>query len=437
MSMTSKSMDSKVQVVESSFVVPSEATPKKGLWLSPVDIWLSKRGHTPTVYLYRPGDAAAADFFDVVRLKEALAKALVAFYPLAGRLVVDDDGPQRTEIRCNGEGALFVVARSDLTVDDFNDFKPSPELRRLLVPCVEPSSIVMAIQVTFLKCGGVALGAALQHGAVDAMSASHFFQTWSAFSRDGDGAAVELPCHDRTLLRARSPPVVHPDALSVICCPKLTVSEPWDSSPTIVAKFFTVSEEQIASLKRLSGDASTFCALSALVWQCACVARRLPPDAEARVIFPVNVRRRVRPPLPDTYFGNGIVILGARGAARDIASEALASVAGRIRDAVGRADDELVRSAIDYHELAERDSRRWRWGVMPETELRVTSWLGMPVYDVDFGWGKPRVMSPAACAPGGCVLMDDGPGGGGAVRVLVGMGAAAMEEFERLLYAKL
>jgi len=52
------------------------------------------------------------------------------------------------EISCNGEGALFVVAQADdLTADDVKKFKPPPELRRLFVPLVEPSSIMLAVQV--------------------------------------------------------------------------------------------------------------------------------------------------------------------------------------------------------------------------------------------------------------------------------------------------
>ena len=144
-----KSMDFEVQVVESSFVVPKEPTPQEGLWLSPLDLIIANRGHTPTVYLYSSSNVAAGDddFFDVARLKEAMAKALVAFYPLAGRLGVDDDG--RVEITCNGEGAVFVVARADLTVDDIkDDFKPAPELRRLFVPRIEPTSVILAVQVS-------------------------------------------------------------------------------------------------------------------------------------------------------------------------------------------------------------------------------------------------------------------------------------------------
>ncbi|CAD6232745.1 unnamed protein product [Miscanthus lutarioriparius] len=104
-------MDFEVQVVESSFVTPSEPAPRKGLWLSSLDLWLANQGHTPTIYLYSSNDVAAtADFFDVARLKEAMARALVAFYPLAGRLGINnDDG--RMEISCNGEGHSLLSLR--------------------------------------------------------------------------------------------------------------------------------------------------------------------------------------------------------------------------------------------------------------------------------------------------------------------------------------
>ncbi|ONM30211.1 putrescine hydroxycinnamoyltransferase 1 [Zea mays] len=435
-------MDSEVvHVVESSLVVPSEPTPSEGLSLSPLDLVLPSRGHTPTVYLYSPSDVAAADgFFDVARLKEAMAKTLVAFYPLAGRLGVNNDG--RVEITCTGEGALFVVAHADLSVGDIeDDFRPSPELRRLFVPCIEPASIILAIQVTFLKFGGVVLGTALHHTASDASSAFHFFQTWSALCKYGDRATVELPCHDRTLLRARSPPTVHPDALSRFY-PKLTFSDDPLGSGPLAVEVFAISKDQVASLKRLCGGTSTFCAMSALVWQCTLIARRLPPDSETRLIFPANVRGRMRPPLPNRYFGNALIRLGVTGAVQDIASEALVSVAGRIKDTIDRMDDELVRSAVDYCEMAEMDSRPVK-GTLLETELMLISWLGMPMYDTDFGWGKPAVMSRAESIRGGFVyIIDDGPtngvgSGSGGVRVLMCMEAANMKELERLLYAKL
>ncbi|KAL5671264.1 hypothetical protein ACJX0J_015570, partial [Zea mays] len=123
------------------------------------------------------------------------------------------------------------------------------------------------------------LGTALHHVAIDASS-------------HGDRATVELPC---------TVPAYRPPGRPV--------------------------EDQVTSLKRLCGGTSTFCAIGALVWPCTLVARRLPPDSEARLTFSANVHH---------YFGNALVRLGATGAVRDVASEALASVAGRIKDAVDR-----------------------------------------------------------------------------------------------------
>ncbi|KAM0894846.1 hypothetical protein ACQ4PT_024281 [Festuca glaucescens] len=93
-----------VKLAESCMVTPSEETPMHGLWL--IDLTWATTGHIPFLHLYRSASGAGAvddDFFDVARLKAALAKALVAFYPLAGRLSVDADG--RLEIDCAGQGS--------------------------------------------------------------------------------------------------------------------------------------------------------------------------------------------------------------------------------------------------------------------------------------------------------------------------------------------
>lgn len=127
-------------MVESCFVKPTADMPKKALRLSPLDLMLARRGYTPLLHFYRPSvdQTSTHAFFDVTRLKIALGKALVAFYPMAGRLRVDADS--RLEIDCNGKGMLFLVAYSRLTVNDFGDLKPSPKLRRLFVPHMDDSA---------------------------------------------------------------------------------------------------------------------------------------------------------------------------------------------------------------------------------------------------------------------------------------------------------
>lgn len=129
-------------------VRPAQDTPRRSLWNSNVDL-VVPRMHTPSVYFYRPN--GSTNFFDPQILKEALSKALVPFYPMAGRLKRDEDC--RIEIDCNGNGVLFVEAVTDAIIDDFGDFAPTMELKRL-IPTVDYSGDIssyplLVLQVTF------------------------------------------------------------------------------------------------------------------------------------------------------------------------------------------------------------------------------------------------------------------------------------------------
>ncbi|MFS7964575.1 putative quinate O-hydroxycinnamoyltransferase [Helianthus anomalus] len=124
----------KVVVRESTMVRPAEEETKaKRLWLSSLDL-MATNDHAEQVYFYRPN--GALNFFDTRVMKDALSKALVAFYPLGGRLKHGEDG--RIEIDCRGQGALFVEAESDGVIDDFDDFAPGLEYLKL-VPTVDYS----------------------------------------------------------------------------------------------------------------------------------------------------------------------------------------------------------------------------------------------------------------------------------------------------------
>jgi shikimate O-hydroxycinnamoyltransferase len=63
----------------------------------------------------------------------------------------------------------------------------------------------------------------------------------------------------------------------------------------------------VSALKDQCAGASTFRAVVALVWQCACRARALPQDAETRLYSMIDMRARLAPPLPQGYFGNAVI----------------------------------------------------------------------------------------------------------------------------------
>ena len=63
--------------------------------------------HAPTIYFYRLPKETEINAAEI--LKDSLSKALVVFYPLAGRLQWNDQG-LRMELDCNAMGALFLEA---------------------------------------------------------------------------------------------------------------------------------------------------------------------------------------------------------------------------------------------------------------------------------------------------------------------------------------
>lgn len=421
-----------VEILESCMVTPREATPNHGVWLSNLDL-LVARGHTPTVYIYCPSSGPASFSPDV--LKAALSRALVPFYPLAGRLSQDDAG--RPEIHCSGEGVLFVTARADATLDVLGDLAPSDELRRMLVPSADLSGILAMFQVTFFKCGRVCLGAAIHHTAADGLAALDFVNAWAAIARGDVGVPAAGPCLDRTLLRARAPPSVRFDHAEYS-------RRGGESKPRVPfgSAILPMSKDQIDALKGGAGQGrrlSTFKAVVAHVWRCACKARGLAATEDTRLYMTADARSRVHPPLPRSYMGNAIFRASAATKVSDVASGPLDAVAEKVTGATTRLDDEYVRSLLDYLELQAADAsglRKGEW-VMPETDLWVISWQGLPIYDADFGWGRPAFMGRACLQFSGLVYLVPGPDDDGRLDVVVAMEPESLSRFREVFYQEL
>ena len=135
-----------VKVKERTLVKPAEKTPRQSLWLSDLDL-LYDEGRAACLFCYKSN--GASDFFDSAVLKEALAKVLVPYYPIAGRLRHGDDG--RLEINCNEEGVLFIVAETNSVMDDFGDFMTSPDLLKLNPPKPDYSAGISSFPLLVLQ----------------------------------------------------------------------------------------------------------------------------------------------------------------------------------------------------------------------------------------------------------------------------------------------
>ncbi|KAK8641061.1 hypothetical protein V6N13_010491 [Hibiscus sabdariffa] len=233
----------------SSMIGPAQHTPKLTHWLSNLDMVMTTF-HVPMLFFYKPN--GSSDFFKPQVLKEALSKALVPFYPMAGRLGCDENG--RFEIICNAEGVLWVKAETISTINDLGGFIPSPKLRKL-VPTVDYSGAtgsypLFVAQLTSFRCGGVCLGVGTHHTLCDSTTVLHFVYSWSEMAR-GLSQITVAPLIDRTLLRARvqpTPPFHHIEydpSPSLLTSVSSLGSNPKPSSVSV----FRITPSQLTTLK--------------------------------------------------------------------------------------------------------------------------------------------------------------------------------------------
>ncbi|OAY52675.1 shikimate O-hydroxycinnamoyltransferase [Manihot esculenta] len=427
-----------IDVKESTLVKPAEETPRRGLWNANVDL-VVPRFHTPSVYFYRP--TGALNFFDPNVVKEGLSKALVQFYPMAGRLRRDEDG--RIEIDCNAEGVLFVVAETSSVIDDFGDFAPTLELKKL-IPSVDYSGGIstyplLVLQLTFFKCGGVSLGVGMQHHVADGFSGLHFVNAWSDMAR---GLDITIPPFiDRTLLRARDPPQPAFHHIEYQPPPALKVSAENLKPDSTTVSIFKLTRDQLNILKakaKEDGNTITYSSYEMLaghVWRSACRARGLEGDQESKLYIATDGRSRLRPPLPPGYFGNVIFTATPIAAAGDMQSKPTWYAAGKVHDALVRMDNDYLRSALDYLELQPDLSALVRGAhTFKCPNLGITSWVRLPIHDADFGWGRPIFMGPGGIPYEGLSFILPSPTNDGSLSVAIALQSAHMKLFEKFIY---
>ena len=96
---------------EPRLVPPSKPTPRELKQLSDIDDQEGLRFQVPVIMFYnRKLSMEGEDPVTVIR--EALAEALVFYYPFAGRLI---EGPNRKlVVDCTSEGVLFIEADADI-----------------------------------------------------------------------------------------------------------------------------------------------------------------------------------------------------------------------------------------------------------------------------------------------------------------------------------
>ncbi|GJT63780.1 chloramphenicol acetyltransferase-like domain-containing protein [Tanacetum coccineum] len=413
-------------------VRPMEKTPNIKLWNSNLDLLVSEY-HTQTVYFYVTNN----NIFDTPLMKDALSRVLVPFYPIAGRFNKDQDG--RIEIDCQGQGVLFVEAVSDCVMDEFGDFAPRLEFIKL-IPIVDyslgiESYPLLLLQVTCFKCGGASLGVGMHHRLADGLSAMHFIKSWSEMAR---GLDLTIPPYiDRTLLRARDPPSPIFEHTEFQPVPQMKSS----SDETVTCSIFNFTRDQLNLLKLKSKEDgntinfSSYEILTGHIWRSVCKARGLPDNQETELYIPTDGRGRLQPPLPPGYFGNVIFMTTPIAKSGELQSSPTWYAASKIHDAIAQRNNDYLKSAIDYLELQpDLDAMFQGLQKLECPNVMINTWTRLPVYDADFGWGRPMSVTPAFIPIDGFILVLPSSINDGNMLIVASLQAQHMKLFRKFLH---
>ncbi|KAM1353178.1 hypothetical protein TB2_032398 [Malus domestica] len=402
-------------------------------------------------------ESPSCSFADLLpSLKHSLSLALSHFPALAGRFETDDDG--RVHIVCNDAGVNFVHAKAKtLSVDAI--LRPNadvPHCFRKFFAYERTLSYtghfrpLAAVQVTELA-DAVFIGCTVNHSVVDGTSFWHFFNTFAEINR-GAKKMSKSPDFSRDTV-FNSPAVLHfPEG-----GPKVTFS----GNDPLRERIFHFSRESILKLKNRANNTlfktthncngfgndhgnglsesaeifgkqcndswkavppyngaktseiSSFQSLSAQLWRSVTRVRNLPHSKTTTFRMAVNCRHRLQPKMDSHYFGNAIQSIPTVATAGDLLSRDLRWGAELLHKNVVAHDDATVRRGVEDWESA---PRLFPLGNFDGAMITMGSSPRFPMYNNDFGWGKPlAVRSGAANKFDGKISAFPGREGNGSV----------------------
>ncbi|KAG5239987.1 hypothetical protein OIU77_012443 [Salix suchowensis] len=430
-------MANSVHVKEVIVIKPSEPTPSRVLSLSALDSQLFLRFTVEYLFVFkaRPGlDQSVI----TARVKAALAKILVPYYPLAGRVRAKLDGSS-LEVVCRAQGAVFIEAVSDHTI---NDFDKAPryvtQWRKLLslsVTDVLKGAPPLVLQITWLRGGDATLGVGFNHSVCDGIGTAEFLNSFAELAT-GLNRVADLkpkPIWDRHLFDPTKSNRCYSAAhLGFNRVPDLCGFTSRFSNERLTPTSINVDKGWLNELKKLALSTSTpigltytsYEVLSAHVWRSWARALNLPSNQILKLLFSINIRNRVKPSVPSGYYGNAFVLGCAQTTAKDLAEKGLGYATMLIKRAIESVDNEYVRSVIES--VSQSRACPDSVGV-----LIMSQWSRLGLERVDFGMGKPVHVGPI-CSDRYCLILPvyNQPD---AVKVTVAVPASVVDKYQYLV----
>ncbi|KAM4102172.1 hypothetical protein ACB094_05G203800 [Castanea mollissima] len=415
-------MKVEVEVFSNENIKPSSPTPThlRYYQLSFLDQMLPPV-YASSLFFYTKNDAYFKISTDSTKsfssvLKQSLSDVLTRYYPLAGRI------KDNLNIDCNDEGVLFREAQVQCKLSDIVT-NPNPAEFNKFLPCDIDGThnLTFAVQVNYFTCGGIAIGACISHKIADGTSFIIFMKNWAATAR---GQTDIYPQFQASTL---FPPTSTLPGLK----PATGMTK-----EKLVLKRFVFSSVTIEALKEKYAESSDLeCplhpsrveALSAFIWSRFVTATQENCGHKKLnlVLFAVNLRTRMDPPLPEFFFGNIIQV-----ATVILSTEERIGLVGKLRAAIRKIDNEYMKKLQDHTQhldfLKEASEKFLKQDIV---QFNFTSWCRFPIYEMDFGWGNPMWIGKASSPFKNTTVFIDTKSGDG-IEAWVNLKVEDMAKFE-------
>ncbi|XP_050379971.1 phenolic glucoside malonyltransferase 1-like [Argentina anserina] len=387
-------------------------------------------------------------------LKTSLSYTLKHFLPLAGNLTWPQDSSTPVFGYAKGDTVSLTIAKYS-NPEDFHHLSGSQfieaEKYHPLVPQLEASAPI-ALQVTLFPNNGFSIGTVMHHAVMDGKSYTSFIKSWAHVCKhiveSGSSCTISLPqqlepFYDRTVVRDQAGLAElysshylndhGPNNRSVT--PSL--HSIMDVKPDSIRGTFELTREKIQALREhvvktvkafdsSSLHLSTFSLTCAFCWVCSVKAQEIKGGKTA-LIFAMDARARLDPPIPATYFGNCVVGGVAVAETKELVGDDGLVVA---LSAITEAFTSLIKKGVL------NGAESWMSNFIDFSLYeRVFSVAGSPrfeVYDTDFGWGRPKRTEVVSIDKTGAISLSASRNGGGAVEVGLVLDKQYMKTFATL-----
>ncbi|KAL1824684.1 hypothetical protein ACET3Z_011462 [Daucus carota] len=386
----------KVEVVSRELIKPYTSTPLslRDYRISLIDE-LAPVMNVPTILYYSDDLRSSSSKCEL--LKRSLSKVLARFYPFAGRYMKDS-----FMVDCSDQGAEFVEAMVDVRLDDLvgRGKNLKTELLNYLIPRPigagdEATDPLLAVQVSSFACGGWAIGLMTSHRIADMSTTSAFVNEWAIEAKrlvegsDGDRFPDKSPVWSSASLFPGREMSGFPFGLSR---EKENVED-----HKIVTKVFSFDSRAISRIREKARLDNSGERLPTRVQSVFGVIGKSIIDMNAArfkefwAIQAVNMRGRTIPPISRNQCGNLYLTTSTQIVAGEAGVE-LPRIVDLLMQTVKREVEKCKMILSDEGQMLVSNGFHELTKILAKPNIGVlgfSDWCKFPVYEADFGWGKP------------------------------------------------